>query len=203
MVNPDKSTAASVALSRLSLGSPEDLQRCWDQFFPRLQALTLRTLRFLPHRKEDAADAAQSAFVSFWKATEKSDILHTLDRNSLWRLLATIAVRKARKAIRRDFAEKRGGGRVTPFSALAESASLSLENLLAEVSTGDFDLVAEERLHSLPDELQQIAMLRLYNHTNAEIAELLKCSERRVDRKIRLIKSQWDLESEGDFDGHT
>lgn len=195
MSEPDKLTIASVALSQLRRGTVSDMQQCWDEFFPRLQALTLRTLRHLPHRKEDADDAAQSALISLWKATERSNILETLDRNSLWKLLATIAVRKARKTVRREFAEKRGGGNLTPFSALTESASQSLENLMADIATNDFDLIAEERLQSLPDELRQIAMLRLYNHTNAEIADLLNCSERRVDRKIRVIKSQWDNDS--------
>ena len=196
MTNQDINLTASVALSQLDRGTPENFQECWDEFFPRLRALTSKTLRHLPHRREDAADAAQSAFVSFWKATERNDVWQTLDRNSLWKLLATIAVRKARKAIRREFAEKRGGGRLTPFSALTESASQSLQNLLTDISTCDFDLMAEERLQSLADELRQIALLRLYNHTNLEIAELLECSERRIDRKIRLIKSQWAVDSE-------
>lgn len=194
MSNSDNRITTSDALLSLASEAGDDMQKCWDQFFPRIQNLTLKTLRYLPHRREDAFDAAQNAFLSFWKVTERTDVLQTLDRNSLWKLLATIAVRKAREVARREFAEKRGGGRVTPFSALTESSSKSLQQLLAEVSTTDFDLAAEERLLSLPEELRQIATLRLYNHTNAEIAGLLNCSERRVDRKIRLIKSQWDLD---------
>lgn len=204
MTDSNEYTSAAAALTSLSGGTQHDFQEVWNRYFPRLEALTLKTLHHLPHRHEDAADAAQSAIISFWQTTKQAGTVRSLDRNSLWKLLATIAVRKARQVIRREFAEKRGGGKVAPFSALTESANQSLEETLTEVSTSDFDFAVEERLLSLPDEeMQQIALLRLYNHSNSEIADLIRCSQRRVDRKLRVIKSHWSREPEGNDTGHS
>ncbi len=203
MKNANSNLTTSVALATITGDSRPEYQSAWNRYFPRVEALTMRTLRHLPHRREDAADAAQSAFISFWKATKGDGALKSLDQNSLWRLLATIAVRKARQVVRKEFAEKRGGGNVAPFSTLTESANQTVEELLGDVSTTDFDLAVEERLLLLPDdELRQIALLRLYNHTNAEIAQLIDCSERRIDRKLRVIKSHWNREPEGSDTGH-
>ena len=48
-------------------------------------------------------------------------------------------------------------------------------------------------LAALPsDELREIARLRLEEHTNAEIAGRLGCTERTVERKLVLIRSYWE-----------
>lgn len=190
--HPDGSVSIilrSFAQSRTAI-TPEQ----WNHHFPRLVKIAHAALAHLPHRVEDAHDAAQSALVSFWQRMERDGFEQTLDRNSLWRLLATITTRKAQQVVRKEFAQKRGGGKVMPF-ADAANADGRVSHLLAHVPTTDFDLECAERVEKLPEELRPFALLRLFSHTNAEIAEIVDCSERRVERKLQLIRSYWSRDN--------
>ncbi len=167
-------------------------EQLWIRYFPKLVRVAKSTLGSLPHRSQDAQDAAQSAFVSFWRKLSVQDVATTLDRNSLWRLLATITARKARQIVRREFAEKRGAGQVIPVSQLGENdTDLPASELFQQLPTQEFDLACEERLQQLPEDLRLFAVLRLFGHTNAEISVQLECSERKVERKLNLIRSYW------------
>jgi DNA-directed RNA polymerase specialized sigma24 family protein len=50
----------------------------------------------------------------------------------------------------------------------------------------------ERRLELLDDaELREIALLRLEDHTNREIADRLGCTERSVERRMERIRNRW------------
>ena len=192
MAGSEIQKSVATVLDSLKAVDREPITNLWASYFPRLVALAHATLRNLPHRVEDAQDAAQSALFSFWQRLETSGMESTLDGNSLWGLLATITARKARQLVRREFAQKRGAGGVVPFTDLNnEDTDVRVSQLLTDVSTADFDLSCEERLLQLPEELRPFAMLRLFSHTNAEISRILECSERKVERKLNLIRSYW------------
>ena len=89
--------SVSQVLQDIGKGGDAAFEEIWQRYFPRLVRVARNSLRNLPHRLHDAEDAAQSAFVSFWKKLDGNDIAPVLDRTSLWRLLATITVRKARR----------------------------------------------------------------------------------------------------------
>ncbi len=80
------------------------------RFFPRLIGVAKKTLAGRPLPNADAEDAAQSAFVSFWKTAGAGGFAEVCGRNELWSLLAAITVRKAQRQRRREMAAKRGGG---------------------------------------------------------------------------------------------
>jgi DNA-directed RNA polymerase specialized sigma24 family protein len=118
-----------------------------------------------------------------------------LDRHSLWQLLATITVRKALKQIERERTQKRGAGRVhaeTDWSDATGTGGFRLDEVLGRMPTQEFDLQCEELLLQLTAELREIAVLRLMGYTNAEIAERLHCTERRIQRKLQLIRLKWE-----------
>ncbi len=176
-------------------GDDSAASELWQRCFPKLVAIARRSLRSLPHRHEDAEDAAQSALISFWKRLRRDDESSNLNRNSMWKLLATIAIRKTRGQLRREKAQKRGAGAVLNESELTAefSGRRSLDDLLGTVSTSDFDLACEEWLMKLADDLRPMAVLRVLGHTNDEIAQLLGCSERTVERKLQLIRDTWSV----------
>ena len=83
--------------------------------------------------------------------------------------------------------EKRRGGNGDPAE---------LDHLIAEEPTPEFAAMMSEnvvRLFEVLDPVQQqVARGKLEGHENAEIARLLCCSPRTVERKLQLIRRIWD-----------
>jgi DNA-directed RNA polymerase specialized sigma24 family protein len=144
----------------------------------------------------DDEDAAISAFSSFCQRALSGGFAGDLHRDNLWRVLATITVRKARKQQRLERAQKRGGGRVLGEStALRDDGEpLRLDELLGQIATQDFDMICEELMSKLDDDQRSVALLRLMSYTDAEIAELLRFSVSKIERKLRLIRKIWGNE---------
>lgn len=115
------------------------------------------------------------------------------DRENLWNLLGAITVNKARMQARREQAEKRGGGRVISEDTLRrdDGRKLPLDEAAAVLPTADFDLHSEELLSQLEPELREFAILRLLGYRNRDIAEMHDCTERKVERKLNLIRLRW------------
>lgn len=176
---------------QLRTGSPAAAEALWVRFFPRLVALARKTLAGRPQRMADADDAAQSAFASFCLRVKAGEY-DVGNRIDLWNLIAAITANKARMQARREGAEKRGGGRVVGEQALSrpDGSSLSLDEISA-ISSSDFDLHCEELLSQLEPELRDFAILRLLGYRNREIAEMRDCTERKVERKLQLIRLRW------------
>ena len=131
----------------------------------------------------DADDALQSAFISFWQRAERGDFGEVMTRDDLWNVLGTITVRKALRQQRHELAQKRGGGRTREEMDLHESVSTA--------DSPEFEVVCAEMLE--PD-LRSYALLRLMGHKNREIADHFGCTERKVERKLQLIRAVWDQE---------
>lgn len=165
----------------------------WERFVPRLLGLARRTLASHPRLNGFADDVVQSVFASFFQQIQAGR-LAVDHRHDLWNLLGVMTVRKARRAIRKENAAKRGGGQV--HNEPASTPEMGVPPLL-EAAAGpqwgpEFDLHAEEMLQNLPDELRTVAVLRLMGHTNAEIAQQLDWTVRKVERKLQLIRLTWE-----------
>jgi RNA polymerase sigma factor (sigma-70 family) len=176
----------------MQAGDAAAAQKLWEHYFPRLHALARKALLGRPQRAADAEDAVQSAFASFFQRARQGAFGEGLNRDDLWALLGVIAVRKARKQARREAAAKRGGGRVLDEGALAGADDQAGLDALAAGPVGDFDLHCEELLGQLDEQERTIALLRLLGHKNREIAEQLGCTERKVERKLNLIRLTWE-----------
>jgi DNA-directed RNA polymerase specialized sigma24 family protein len=176
---------------QLREGSPAAAEVLWERFFPRLVALARKTLSGRPQRVADADDAAQSAFASFCLRVRAGEY-DVGNRTDLWNLLGVITANKARMQSRREAAAKRGNGRVVGEDALVRSDGSPLPLAEAAALTpGDFDLHCEELLSQLEPELREFAILRLLGYRNREIAEMHDCTERKVERKLNLIRLRW------------
>lgn len=157
-----------------------------ERFRPRLLALAHSTLGGRVPRMADAEDALQSAMISFWEQVEEGKFDDQLDRDDLWNLLGLITVRKAIKLASRELAQKRGGGKVI--------SGVPLENIAGEKSAATLDVLCSELLEMLDVDVRTVALLRLMGHKNREIAEHLGCTERKVERKLQLVRAVWEEE---------
>jgi RNA polymerase sigma factor (sigma-70 family) len=182
----------SQAFQALQAGDGAAARRLWDRYFPRLHGLARKALAGRPQRAADADDAVQSAFATFVRRARQGAFGAALDRNDLWSLLGVIALRKARKQVRREATAKRGGGRILDEAAIAGPDDRAGLDALQGAPAADFDLHCEEMLAQLDDELRTFAILRLLGHKNREIADQLGCTERRVERKLARIRQCWE-----------
>ncbi len=147
-------------------------------------------------RMFDEEDVALSAFQSFCDRAARGQFPKLVDRDDLWRLLATLTTRKLYNHLRHQSRQKRGGGQ-SALSLLDEgdlSQILSREPTPAAVAqlADEYDNLFTKLNDSL---LQTIAHRKLEGFSSEEIAAELNVSARTVDRKLALIRSVWEEES--------
>lgn len=190
---PPATGSVTMLYQQLAAGDAAAASQLWRRFFPRITAMARQAISDRMQRVADAEDAAQSAFIAFWQQAQRGDFDAAMDREGLWNLLATITVRKVRKQARKEQAQKRGGGRVLGEGDLPATAEgpAPLDQLLSQISTQEFDLITEELLLALNPELREIAILRLLGHGTREIAEQLGCTQRKIQRKLELLRLRW------------
>lgn len=177
--------------NRLRRGDRTAMTELWEAFCPRLAGIARKTFAGRKLGSVDTEDVVLAALDTFWQRAEKGQFSGVWNRNDLWNLLATITVRKVRNQIR--FEERRGAGMVFSDGHLTDAygRTISLDEVLGEIPNQELDLLADEYLSQLDEECRMIAILRLMEYTNLEIAEQLKCSERKVERKMARIRELW------------
>lgn len=182
----DITGSVSLVFQRMRAGDPHAVEHLWERFRPRLLALARNTLSGQSQRFADPEDALQSAFVSFWQRAERGDFGDDLDRDDLWNVLGVITVRKALKHQERERAQKRGGGRTAD--------AMPVDAVASPHEGPELDIVCTEMLELLEPDLRPYAVLRLMGHKNREIADQFGCTERKVERKLQLIREIWEAE---------
>ncbi len=183
----------SLLYFRLLNGDQTATHELWARFFPRLVGLA-KTILGNHKIAEDAEDAVQVAFFQFLQCVADGRYDDILRRDDMWRILARFTIMRARRILRREQAQKRGGGKVYRESELADSdaGTNHLDALVSSLPTADCDMIFEELLNVLDNDLQEIAMLRLAGYTNMQIKDFQGCSLRSIERRVQLIRSLWN-----------
>jgi RNA polymerase sigma factor (sigma-70 family) len=166
------------------------LATAYQRYFLRMIGLLRRRLPAYLCQRVDAADLAQSAWGSFLRGLGEGRL--DLDgRDSLWPLLARIAICKYHDLVEEANTQKRDAARqascrVTPgeqmpWEPLAHEPSPLEETAAAET----VELVASR----LGDERQrQILAMHLGNYLVREIADEVRLSQRTVKRVLHKIR---------------
>ena len=170
----------------------------WGRYFDRLARVARSQLHKMPRTVADEEDVALGGLDSFFAGVARGRFPHLEDRTDLWRILITIALRKAADHAQREGRARRGGGRVVneaDFDAAFGSAA-GLEQFACDEPTPDVVAETTEEIRRLfgllPDEsLRRIALLRMEGNTNEEIAVSLDCAVRSVERKLGRIRNLW------------
>jgi RNA polymerase sigma factor (sigma-70 family) len=206
-MHPDPNPTGSVsrlidcARNGLPASADEAARRLWERYRPRL--LNLARCRLDPRVRalHDEEDVVQSIGRSFFHRLRRGGF-ELAGHDDLWALLAQLTRRKACKAAEHHFAEMRDVRRTQPISPPDGGGSRSeapLEAPEPEAPGRTADEAAallealEERLRGLKEpELKRIALMKLEDYTNGQIADALPCSERTVERKLNLIRKRWE-----------
>jgi DNA-directed RNA polymerase specialized sigma24 family protein len=174
----------------------------WNQYFQRLAYFARQKLDKLPCRVADEEDVALSAMHSFYRGAATGRFPQLADRQDLWRILITITARKVWTQMRRQGADKRGGGKVRGESVFQHhdgDEGQGIEQVLGREPTPELACQLAENCNQLLDvlgdeTLRQVALLKLESYTNEEIAERLQCVPRTVERKLERIREKWSQE---------
>lgn len=185
-------------IQQLKAGDEAALGPLFRRYWPLLASMARRRLGDL-RGGADEDDVAQEAMWSFFRSLKEGRLPRLENRQDLLALLTHIVSCRAFNLIKHEVGvARRGGGRVRGESALQPAkgdARGGLDQVAsAEPSPDENALLAdcyEHYLTALPERLREIAELHLAGLTNREIAEKLDCAERTVERKLALLKEQW------------
>jgi RNA polymerase sigma factor (sigma-70 family) len=201
------SSPGSITLLTAQLRSSDPIirnaaaEQIWQRHFPNLLALVCQHLDERVRRREDEQDILQTMYASFCVRMQRGDF-SLGSREDLWLLLVTITLNKTRKAAARQRRHCRDYRREVADAGVAEDASPNeaLAQMEDDAPTpADAAELTEElqrRLTVLPQPLQQIALWKFEGYTNEEIAGRLGCTVRTVERKLQLIREQWQSDEE-------
>lgn len=195
------STAQSVShwIADLKEGDSDAAQNLWDRYAARLIEIAQRRMKHTPRRIADEEDVAASVFHSLCRGAAAGRFKNIKNRDDLWWLLMGITKQKVVNHVRRETAQKRGGGHTQVEAGLNVQGGFSLDQLMGDEPTPEFLLMLEEeheRLLALlrDDELREIANLRIEGYTVGEIAERMNMSVRTSERKTKLVRDTWRKE---------
>ncbi len=187
-------------IQQLEGGDSVAAKEIWDRFIHRLIGLARKRLQNVPRRAVDEEDVAASAFNAFFRGVAEQRFAQLNDRDDLWQVLAMLAERKAIGVLRRELADKRGGGLNRGESVfermILESSDAHGIQTVADPSPAGVDGFTSgvrEMLEAISDQMaQRIALFKLQGLTNKEIAGEVGISLRAVERKLGLIRQKWD-----------
>ena len=200
METPEIEQSVTGWLTDLRHGGESVAGRVWERYFQKLVRLAQNRLRNAETRVEDEEDVALSVLQSLCAGAAADRFQQVGNRHELWVLLATMTNRKCVNRIRRNVAQKRGGGDVVGEADLATSdtsvGGMTLDDLESAAPTAETLAVLQEDYEQLmnglrTDELRQVAQWRMDGHTTSEIADKLNLSERSIRRKLDLIRDTW------------
>lgn len=172
-------------LDSVRQGNDEAAKNIWDRWYERLCA------RVSPHsgrlRIHDNEDIASDAFADFFAALRAGKFSSLRNRAEIWKLLATIAVRKSTASYRFEHAKRRGGGRrVYSIEELKQKSSS-----MAAPRRPITSVVIEEVIRSISNPmLARVARMKIEGMDNPDIAIELDCSIRTVQYMVKELENE-------------
>jgi DNA-directed RNA polymerase specialized sigma24 family protein len=179
------------------------VQALWDRYFPRLKASLAERVRRIRRPVANESEIALSAFNSFVRRAKAGEFPDLSDEGSFWRLLRTIAVRKANDAQKNLWADRRGGSQGT--QGQADSASEDgrvggIDTAAGKQAQPSEDLEIHELFNSLLEKLpserhRDAILLKLQGADTETISECLSTTNRTVQRMLKTIREDWEAQT--------
>ena len=182
-------------LNRLRSNRPEDreaaIQAIFDRYFQRLWRLAWNQLHPRLRQRVDPEDLINSGIKSLvFDFQAGKEFLR--DKDSLWGLLTQAVITKVRQAAREHRAQKRDVFREVAPAATEDAGDPVWDYLATAEPTPHDALCLQEAMDRLPDDLQAVAMGKLYGKTDDEVAhELGYRSSETIRIAKRKIENLW------------
>jgi DNA-directed RNA polymerase specialized sigma24 family protein len=198
-------TSATVFKERQNTFPVDDeafVEELWNQYYLKLKLAVAGRVNAIRRPVANESEIALSAFHSFVQQARAGQFPDLADRDAMWRLLKTIAIRKANDLHKQLKAKKRGGD--LAIFGQADSTNdhrraVGIEAATSNVDPPSLDAEVSDLLNSLmaklPDDRHRDAVsLKLQGAPVAMIADCLETSTRTVQRLLKRIEIRWRRE---------
>lgn len=184
-------------IRRMQSGNADGAEVLWERFYARLTYLAKNRLGMQRKSLADEEDVALESLSELFRGLLEGKYAGLENRDSLWRLLVTVACRNVADEVNKENRQKRGGGQVfreTEFEGPDNVAFF--DNIASSIKSPDVQVMITERcaelLESLEDgQLQAIAVMKTAGSSNKEVGDALDLSLRTVERKLAEIRDRW------------
>lgn len=188
-------------MSAVRRGDSATMIQLWDLYFDRISRRIAGRLTSQGKRYEDQEDVAISALRTFMRRAAEGSFSDLNDTDQLWKLLLTIAIRKANDYRKRGLAARRGGkvviegqqgsgeDQLAPLEIVAANLADSPD---AELRTLEFFELAMKKMPD--DATRDCVLLHLQGADTETIATMQQCSQRTVQRRMKIAISLWQEE---------
>ena len=163
---------------KLAEGDSQAQKNIWKSYVRRLNNYTRDRIK--DRRESDEEDVVASVMASLFQRMGDGRLAPPENREKFWRLLRSMAKNKSAAVARRTTAQKRGGGEVGGESKFGNQRGGGIDMVPGNRSNDPHKLMeSSEQFLSIisslgsPD-LQKVAILRMSNYSNLDIAEKLK-----------------------------
>ena len=190
--------SATALISKLRNGDEEAARLIWDRFFAQLITLTRSRLQTSSRAMSDEEDIVLSAMKSFCIGMRNGRFPELSNRESLWRLLLTITLRKIADKQNYDRRGKRDVEKQQLNSSPDADQNAEVNLFVSREPNPEIAAECAEQisrlLESLENEdLKKVAIMKMEGYTNIEVANDIQCSLTSIERKLRTIRSIWSL----------
>lgn len=174
---PKPPEIASVLIDKLLAGEAEATDELWQKCHAELMRFARKRLSGLPAKEEVAEEVALSALKSFMMRLPRGQFPELKDSSNVWRLLYTIAGRKAQRAYAKSDRQPRlGTEHIVDVEAVVDLMPGTIDELLG----------------LLPDDFtRSVGRMKLGGFNNREIAEELGTYAEKVRRSVLVISATW------------
>jgi RNA polymerase sigma factor (sigma-70 family) len=195
------SSAGSVTqlLGLIKTGDAEAAQKLWELFSRRL--LNVARTRLPAHSLgvADEEDVVQSVLASFFTGARRGKFTRLRNRSNLWILLSLMTKRKALNLCRDQSKRRPPVARPAHDPSTNDRFVTCVEELIDPALSPQVQVLVQEEcqrmLNMLDDaRLRSIAIWKMEGYTDAEIASMLGCAARTIERKLALIRGIWSQE---------
>lgn len=195
----DSVTDFNAWFSAVCDGDGASTTRLWEDYFERIGRSVAGRLTSQGRRYEDQEDVANSVLRTFFRRASLGQFKELGDKDQLWKLLLTIAIRKANDYRKRSMAQRRGGkDNVLGQNMGDDSDRMAAIDMVASPNSHlpEAELRAQELFDSVmqrmpDDKTRDVVLLHLQGAEKQQIAEMQKCSIRTVERRMQNAIAVW------------
>jgi DNA-directed RNA polymerase specialized sigma24 family protein len=184
-------------IRRIKKGDAGAADELLARFWRRLLGLARTKLQGKDLRIADEEDVVNSALAGFLLGAERGQYTKLHDRDDLWHLLVKITTRKAQKLVQELQRQKRCPRAACRSTSQGSADALPLDIPVEQIAdpkpSPDLEALANETIEQLLNRLRNtrlraIAIWKWQGYSNQEIALMLGCCARTVERKLGLIR---------------